>query len=104
MSEYPFDISQVPQGGEDTSGINFPLGTRYLLTSLAKCHFHQFCGVEEAFLVATLSDKHPKPNSSMDREGYWWTLCPDHYERADYLPGWPAPCSTGRVLPSGAVN
>lgn len=66
-------------------------GTRYLLTDVARCHFHQHCGVERAGLVYTLSDKKPKPGSELEREIYWWLLCPSHYERADYLPDWPNP-------------
>lgn len=91
MSEYPFDTGQVPRGPEETPGVVFPLGTRYVMTSVARCHFYQFCGVEREGLVATLSDKAPKPASSMDRERYWWTLCPEHYAQADYLPEWPQP-------------
>lgn len=91
MGEYPFEIDNVPQGPLLTPGVRWPLGTRYLVTEVNKCHFHQFCGVERAGLVTILSDKHPKPNSTMDREGYWWTLCPEHYASADYLPDWPSP-------------
>ena len=91
MDEYPFDTEQVPQGPTWTQGIRWPMGTRYLLTSVNICHFHQFCGVERTGLVSTLSDKEPKPNSTMDREGYWWTLCPEHYAGANYLPDWPNP-------------
>ena len=91
MGEYPFDLGQVPQGPVATPGVVFPLGTRYVMTEMTRCHFHQFCGVEQAGLVSTLSDKAPKPSSSLDREDYWWTLCPEHYEKADYLPEWPQP-------------
>ena len=91
MGEYPFDTSQVPKGLMETPGVNWPVGTRYLLESAHKCHFHQHCGVERAGLVTTKSDKQPKPNSTMDREGYWWTLCPEHYASATYLPDWPNP-------------
>ena len=91
MDAYPFDIEQVPHGPESTPGVRWPLGTRYVVTELEKCHFYQFCGVEREGLVVTLSDKKPKHGSSLEREGYWWRLCPEHYATADYLPDWPTP-------------
>lgn len=91
MDDYPFDTSQIPQGTMSTPGVQWPMGTRYLVTEVRKCHFHQHCGVEGTGLVYTLSDKKPKPSSSLDREGYWWILCPEHYGRADHLPDWPNP-------------
>ena len=90
MGECPFDISQVPQG-PDRPGVKWPLGTRYLSTSVTRCRFHHLCGVERPGLVMVLSDKRPKPNSVKEHEDYWWTLCPEHYADAGYLPDWPNP-------------
>lgn len=93
MGDYPFDTDQVPSGPMDTLGVKWPIGTRYLVETVSKCRFYEHCGVERAGLVTTNAEKQAKPSSSMDREGYWYTLCPEHYAKADadYLPDWPNP-------------